>query len=266
MAEGGTVKLPGIGPVKKQTALALAGVAGVVVIIAVYRSKKAAAAGTTAAATTDPNAVDPATGLTYAQEAAGGTGGYGIDPATGVPYAQEAGGGGYGYGSGVAYPVTPGGGSTGGLPLFTDNASWAQYAESYMVNQLGGDPNTIGNALGKYITGQPVTAAQQSLVEQAIAFAGQPPVNGQGGFPPSMHLQSTGGGGGGGGGGGKKVIKQHTVTADGKSTFQDIANDNGVTEAELKTANPQIARQYEGTGHPVRKGTRVVIPEHTVKS
>jgi len=273
--------------VKKNTAMAGAAVGAVVIAVAVYRSRKAktAAGGTPAAATTtagdlyppdgttgnpgDPNSTDPATGITYGDEQA--QGGYGASYGTGgydaagypigspqdIAYEQSQGSGGVP----IAYPVTPTGTGSGGVPTFSDNASWAQYAEAYMVNQLGGDPNTIGNALGKYITGGKVTQAQADVINQAIAFAGNPPVNGANGMPPSINLVTT-----------PppppppppppKKKPKHTVTADGKQDFQAIANSNGVTEAELKSANPHLAALYEGTGKPVPRGTHVVIPVH----
>ena len=178
----GEVKLPVLGKQKKGTVIAVGVAAAAVVGVAVYRSRKnkAAAAASTGAASAsaagtaaDPNAVDPATGMTYAQEQAS----YG---AAGDYYG--AGGASYG-GGGVSYS----GSGTASTPGFTDNSQWSQYAEEYLTG-LGGDPNTIGNAIGKYITGQPVTPDQQSIIQQAIAFANLPPVSGAGGFPPSIRL------------------------------------------------------------------------------
>jgi len=269
--------------VKKSTAYGIGVVAVGVVAVAVYRSKhaKTAAAAPAAAASTagdpyppdgttgnpgDLYSTDPATGMTYGDEqsqAAGSTGydaaGYPLGSQADLAYEQSQGSSGVP----VAYPVTgsgSGGTGTGGV-TFTDNASWAQYIEAYMVNNLGASAETVGNALGKYITGQPVVAAQQSIIEQAIAFAGPPPVAGTNGMPPSINLAKSGGGGGH-----PKHVPAHTVTANGHQDLQQIAIASGVTEAEVAKANPALAKKYEGTGHDLPKGTRVTIPAHTEKT
>jgi len=118
-------------------------------------------------------------------------------------------------------PVYSGGGGSGsGAPGgFVNNAEWAQAAQQYLIqNEPSADPGTIGSALGNYITGQTVTANQQQIIEQAIAFEGYPPVGGPNGFPPSIKT-SSGGGGGGGGGGGQKPAKVTGITITGKSTI-----------------------------------------------
>jgi hypothetical protein len=121
---------------------------------------------------------------------------YSTDPATGQTYGDEgqfASGSGQmtdlGYGGGYYPPGVAGGGVT-----YTTNAQWSQAAEAYLTNTVSADPATVAAALGKYITGQPVTEAQVSVIEQAIAFGGQPPVEGPGGYPPSFHPASSGGG------------------------------------------------------------------------
>lgn len=185
-------------PVKKTTLYA-GGALGVLVIgYAIYQRRKTAApAGAATGMVTDPagntcSALDPGSG--YCPGTAG-------DQAY---YQQQAGGGlsalGYGGGGasvgGYAYPVTPGSGiPTPGsvVPTFTDNASWMQYAEAYLVQNEGDDAATLGNALGKYLAGAQVTAAQQQLIEQAIAAANKPPVSGPDGFPPSIRLAAAGG-------------------------------------------------------------------------
>jgi hypothetical protein len=250
LAEG-TISLLGK-PVKKNTVYALGAVGLGVIVIAVYRSRKAktAAATSPSSGAVDPNSLDPA--------------GYPIGSAADVAWQQSQGGAGYSGGGGVAYPVTPTGTGSGAVPSFPDNASWAQYVEAYLVDQLSADAQVTGNALGKYITGQPVLPAQQSIIQQAIAFAGNPPVAGASGMPPSINLAAAhhpppppdp-----------RDLVKRHVVVADGTDTLQAMAQKAGVTEAEVAHANPQLARTYEGTGHPVRKGTHVLIPEHTVKS
>lgn len=175
--------------VSKGTIWIGAGAAGLLGI-AVYRYRKQQAADAATAAA-NAAAQAPGTGAGSSDQ---------IDPATGFPYgsAEDAaaltaqsgynspigGTGYYGYGMPNVYPSTQ-------PASFTSNAQWSQAAEQYMVNQ-GGDANAIGNALGKYITGQPLDESGQSLVNQAIAFEGYPPVGGPNGFPPSMNTANPG--------------------------------------------------------------------------
>lgn len=149
-------------------------------------SQQAAAAAAAAQTATGTGAgssdqIDPATGFPYgsAEDEAALTsqagyespGGYGIYNTTGYPYESNY------YPNGNTIPGTG----------MTTNAQWAQAAESYLVNTTGADPNTVGNALGKYITGQPVDPdAQQPIIEQAIAFEGYPPQSGPNGYPPAI--------------------------------------------------------------------------------
>lgn len=217
------VKIPGIGEVPKTAAYA--GVAVVVVLVIVYYRSQSSSSGSgssTAAAgsgsdpyppdgTTgdpaDPNSTDPTTGQTYGDEGIGsgaaadayGLGGaygsypqdgglypwdgttgnpsdpYSMDPSTGVTYGDEG-----GQGTGA-----PGG------PPFGTNAEWSQYAENYLTSTVGEDAGTVSSALGAYTEGQPVTPAQKNIIDQAVAFAGNPPVTGAGGYPPSIRLQSS---------------------------------------------------------------------------
>lgn len=130
-----------------------------------------------------------------------------IDPATGYPYgsAEDAAAldsqsnyqmplnSGYGYGG---YAGGSGGGvfGTGQPGSFTSNAEWAQYVEAYEENNLGADAVIVGNAIGKYLTGQPLTTDQVGVVQSAIAIGGYPPVNGPNGNPPSYVTAGTSGG------------------------------------------------------------------------
>lgn len=134
----------------------IGGGAAIAIVWYGYHKSKA----NSAAAITDPNATDP------------------IDPNTGIPYSQETtyapglAGMGYGGGSyGVANPIfaTP---PTGGVPV--TNAQWAQQAESYLTG-IGYDPITAAAAIGKYLSGQALSADQYAIVQAAIAFIGPPP-------------------------------------------------------------------------------------------
>ena len=195
----GTVQLPVFGTVRKKTA-ALAGGGAVVFVLGVwwYRQRKAsqaaaatgASGATSGGAVTDPAgnscaALNPATGFCPGtpadQQAQAGLG-------TGAFDTSGLGGGlsgfYYGGGSGGTGPAVQS--TAPGPGNFADNAEWAQYAENYMITTLGADPAATGNALGKYITGQPVDTAGQNIIQEAIAIAGYPPVAGQGGDPPGI--------------------------------------------------------------------------------
>lgn len=160
-------------------------------------------------------------------------------------YGDYFGGGG---GGGFFGPPPVDGGTGGPGPgSFTSNAQWAQYAEQQLSGVV--DEATLSAALGKYLTGQPMTDAQKSLTDQAVAIAGYPPVSGPGGFPPAMHTT----GGGGGGQGGRKYI-----TASGDKDLNQTAVTHGLTEQRLIDLNPGL-KHFEGTGKHIPRGTRVRI-------
>lgn len=186
------VTIPGFGHTKKTTLYAV-GVGAVLVIgVAYYRSKKSAAAAQAASvAQAGSNATDPATGYPYGspEDAAA--------LATQTSYYQATGG--YG-GDGGYYGGSP---SPAGNTGFVSNAAWAQAYEEYAVNNIQSDSTTVAAALGKYLTGQPLSQDQLNIVEQAIAFEGYPPVAGSNGYPPSYHLQPSGPTPGGGTGTGQ---------------------------------------------------------------
>jgi hypothetical protein len=167
----GSVQTP-FGPVKKKTGLIIVGAAVVILGVAYYRSKKASDAAAIASAGASVG-VDPATGFLYgsAEDAAAlaNQGSY-ISP------------GGGGNGASV--------GGSGTIPTtgFATNGAWSQAAIQYMQSAgLVEDAAQLSAALGKYIAGSPVTDVQKSLIEQAIAFQGYPPVPGPAGYPPSVN-------------------------------------------------------------------------------
>jgi hypothetical protein len=61
-----------------------------------------------------------------------------------------------------------------GSSVYTSNAAWAQAATAGLAD-VGYDETTVATALGAYITQTPLTAAQASLVNTAIAEYGAPP-------------------------------------------------------------------------------------------
>lgn len=268
MALEGTVKLPAFGTVKKTTALWGGLGAGAFVIGAyVWRKRSAAsstagsstAAGTTGSAVTDPagntcSAVNPATGFCPGtaedQAALAGSAPTAFDP-TGA-----GSGSGYYYGTGGASPSSPAGPGN-----FADNAEWAQYAISYLEQNSNADPATVTAALGAYTESQPVTPAQQSIIEEAIAIAGQPPEAGPGGDPPGIKLQQpaspppSGGGGGGTGGGGPAKVKVPAVTGKRFEAAQDALSAAGLKWATPTRRKPNTA--YHVTAQSPKAGTSV---------
>jgi len=160
---GGSVKLPLVGPVPKKWALA-----GSAVLVGVaywwWRSHSAssAAPGVDPAAAADVGSVSD---LSY-QPAYDGSGGGGSS------------------GSSTADQVTAG-------PPFSSNAAWAQYATDYLVNTLAMDPGAVGQDIGLYLAGLPVSSAQRDVINQAVGYAGLPPVSGPHGYPPSINVSGS---------------------------------------------------------------------------
>lgn len=172
----GTFKTP-VGEVPKKAAVLVGG--GLLLVVAVMYVRGRNTSGGSAQAATGE--IDPATGFVYgspedvaALAAQGGTIG-----------AVGGSGGSGGSGGGGGNPVGPGG--------FTNNAEWVQYVVAGLTNaSIVEDASALSVALGKYIAGQPVgdNTTMRSLIEQAIAFAGQPPVAGPNGYPPSINTQN----------------------------------------------------------------------------
>lgn len=153
----GTIKLPVFGTVKKGTAaVGGAAIAGIFLFLW-WRQHKTDQAAQAAGSATTPQTAAP----------------QGIDPGF-----FAAGDGGAGIGN-----LGDGGGGPQGPGNFRTNADWAQYAEEHLTG-LGNHAQVVGNALGKYLTGQPLTPDQVSIVQEAIAFAGYPPLSGPDGHPP----------------------------------------------------------------------------------
>lgn len=169
-----TITTP-FGAVPKKTAMIVGGGAVLIFGIVWYRSKKNASASAAAGANTG---VNPATGYPYgsAEDAAA--------LAAQAAYITPTGGGGGG-GSG-AFPS----GGVGGA--YVSNQQWSQAVIEYMTaHGLVSDASALSEALGKYLTGQPViTAPMRSLIEQAIALSGFPPIAGTGGYPPSINTSN----------------------------------------------------------------------------
>lgn len=169
------VHVPGLGNVPKP--VMIAALAGGVGIIGYAWWRRSSGGG---AAATDPTATDPTATDTS------GT----IDPSTGVPYAQEygsytgIGASGYYADQSTGAVIGSGYGPTQIAPA-TTNAAWAQQVEATLT-ALGYDPVTTAAAIGKYLTGQPVTSDQAAIVQAAIGQQGYPP---EGALP--IHTQTS---------------------------------------------------------------------------
>lgn len=74
-----------------------------------------------------------------------------------------------------------GGGSTGDgtaseQPTIRTNAQWSQYARDQLLATDTYSGSLISSALGKYLSGKPLSAKEVEVVQAAIAYAGYPPV------------------------------------------------------------------------------------------
>jgi hypothetical protein len=120
---------------------------------------------------------------------------YGYGEVTPYPYpnADEYGYGAYGYGlynpSTGAYVGAVGGGYPSTVTQ-TTNAEWTQAALSALEAQ-GVAGTTALAALGMYLAGQPVSASNAQIVQQAIALEGYPPQQGPNGYPPAIQQQQS---------------------------------------------------------------------------
>ena len=252
MALEGDIKTP-LGPVKKKTALIIGGGGVLIIGIVWYRTKQQAAAAP-ATATDQSGNIDPATGLpTGSPEDLAALAGQNQFDSSSFTGGQVT-----GY-TGSGQPVySPGAGAFGsvapntGPGTFTSNGQWSQYAEQYLVDNAGGDAATVGNALGKYITGQPVTADQTQVIDSAIAFAGYPPIAGPAGNPPGIHTVNPPVPSGGGG-------TPHWVwfTVPANMTLQALAKRNHWTAATLAGAE---TLNHLSAGAQLRKGQKIKKP------
>jgi hypothetical protein len=145
-----------------------------------YHKNKTAKA---AAAPTDPNAIDPNTGLPYSSAGLAGFGGALNSAAGTTPSA-------YSYIDPATGTVVSGFGGQGGTVVQpTTNAQWFQQTEGYMITVLGYDPFTTSAALSKYLAGGMngagaiLTPNEMALVQTAWAAEGKPPVG-----VPEPHL------------------------------------------------------------------------------
>lgn len=224
----------------------IGGGAGVVVVFYLY--KRGTASGSSGSAA-DPNAIDPVTQLPYSMDDQ-------VDPATGLTYLQEAeqygsvsaaeatagtGGAfgssyypssGYGYGGGTA--GSPTGTSTTSTVSYASNAAWAQAAQAGLAS-LGYDPTTVAAALGAFLAGSTLTPDQASIVQAAEAEFGAPPV---GTFTISVSGTSSGGTSSGGTGSGSGTGTGGSGTGTGGSGGAQVTVPNviGMTTKQAQAS------------------------------
>lgn len=254
----GTMNLGGMHMKKNTVIIAAAG--GVLVIgVLIYRHKQAQSKAVADAGAN--TGIDPATGYAYGSPedaaALANQQNY-VNPAdytSGIYTGQGTGAGGI---SGVGGLNTPG--------SFVNNAAWAQYAESYLINILGSDASTVGNAIGKYLTGQPLDDNMVAVVQSAIAAAGYPPVAGTNGNPPgyiTAHTGSTNPPPPSGGGNPPPEQMETVPHVIGKTAGE--AHNEIVSAGLIPVADPGQKATWIVTsttpvgGHEVPKGTRVLI-------
>lgn len=241
----GTVHIPGMGNVPKKGVVIGGVLASGVGIYIYFKHKNSAAATTTPAATTGTGS---GYGYGYGYGSYANTYGYGYGAlALGASGALSGayGYGGFGYG-GFGYGGFPGVGVSvppTAAPAST-NAAWAQEAEAYLSSTGGYNPITVTTALGIYLTGSTLSAAQAQVVEAAIAFEGFPPVSAAGGFPPGLHTATSGGQTGTtpaapkpGSGKGKETGKRHI--SGGIQSLNAWAKENKTSVGEITTTTDQ---------------------------
>lgn len=143
------------------------GIAVLFIIVVMYRNHQKAASNAatttspTDAGTFDPNAIDPATGLTYAQESPAG---YGLPSGSIGDWLNNN-------PTGPQYPV---GLNAHGLPAPITNQQWSRLAFDELVAK-GDDPALVGSALAHFLAGQTPTAAEQAIINLAETMFGAPP-------------------------------------------------------------------------------------------
>lgn len=160
----GTIKTP-FGAVEKKTAIYALG--GIIALggIVWFRTRGSQQ-------TTSSTDINPATGYAYGSaediDALAAQANY--------PVSASIGGG----GGASGYPTSTSGG-------FVNNGEWSQAVVEYMTSAgLIEDAAPLSNALGRYINGSPLSSVDRSLIEQAIAYKGYPPIAGPNGFPPAF--------------------------------------------------------------------------------
>jgi hypothetical protein len=142
--EGATVEVPQVGRVPKTAVVATVAVAAGILGYAWWKHRQAPSVPF------DPNAIDPATGQSYAAEAAGGVSTF--------------------------QPAPTGDGTvTVGAPT-TTLGDWTTHAIE-LLQSVNVAPDSAAEALAKWLNHQGLTASQKAIVMEARALANDPPIS-----------------------------------------------------------------------------------------
>jgi hypothetical protein len=157
----------------------------------------------------------------------------------------------------------------GGIPLQTadstgvilTDAQWTAAAESALAGLY--DPTAVSNALGLYLSGQPLTGDQQLIVRAAWAIEGKPPQHPD---QPIIPLQSPPAGTGSTGGSGATAAP-HEYVADGTLSLNGLASARHTSTATIIALTaphqPADVAAYLKLGsysRALRKGTKWYTP------
>lgn len=151
-----------------------AGLGILIVLLVILRKRRKSAATSspvsTSLATTnpnlafdDPNQTDPSTGETFSQE------GYTTTSAVDSYLAGAT--------SGAYSPtgISPNGTQTSsGIPAPVTNEQWGSLAADTLIAQ-GNDPSLVSNAINDFLQGNPLTTAEQAVINLALRMHGEPP-------------------------------------------------------------------------------------------
>lgn len=259
------VHVPGIGNVPRGGLIAgvIVGIGGGLYLYIKHKEKASASTTATSGA------------YGYGYGSSYGYGGYGYNnPAFNEPYiGGEYGYGGlYGYGIGEGYGVGSPYPPSAPTQVATSNAAWAQAAENYLTTTGGYDPGTVAAALGIYIAGSTLSAAQQSVVEAAIAFEGYPPTAGPDNYPPNMKTSpatgqsgtgtgTTGTGGSGSTGTTTATVRIPSVSGQSATNALNAVRKAGFSASTKPFRNPLNTYVATGTSPSgsAKKGSHVTV-------
>lgn len=220
----------------------------------VHNKNKAKAAAAAATPNTYGYGSQYAYGSTGNQYAYGSNYGYGA-------YTYGYGSGSAGIGTNYGYGYYNAGEPQSYSPQATTNAQWSEAAVTALTTQGYTGQQVLG-ALGPYLSGQPISASQASVVQAAIAVEGYPPVAGAGGDPPGIKTASTTSGGGGGSGQTSNVTVPKSIIGQPQEAAFAILSASGLKPKGTKVIPGHIL--YVDSSNPppgasVPRGTTVTL-------